>query len=219
MADLKEAPKPKTQNGPGPMKDLAPRASAVPTKANGIPLAFVRRFAGEIDRLFEDFGFETGLHMPRFLSRGHELLRREAGLIPAEWSPRVDVLESEGRFVVRADLPGLTKEDVTVEVKDNLLMIQGERKQEKKEQGEGYNYSECSLRHVLPRHSAAGGFRGFEGDRGLPEGRPGDRRAGARACGTEGQAVGDPGREMRLPPRSSTETCDHDGRVARPRSA
>jgi len=144
MADLKEAPKPKTPNGPGPMKDLAPRASAVPTKANGIPLAFVRRFAGEIDRLFEDFGFETGLHMPRFLSRGHELLRREAGLIPAEWSPRVDVLESEGRIVVRADLPGLTKEDIKVEVTDDMIVIQGERKQEKKEQGEGYKYSECS---------------------------------------------------------------------------
>jgi len=36
----------------------------------------------------------------------------EAGFVPAEWSPRVDVLEREGQFVVRADLPGLSKEDI-----------------------------------------------------------------------------------------------------------
>ena len=47
--------------------------------------------------------------------------------------------------MVRADLPGLSKEDIKVEVSDDLITIQGERKHEKKEEREGYCYSECSF--------------------------------------------------------------------------
>jgi HSP20 family protein len=144
MADVKEAPKPKTENSPGQMKDIAPRTSTAPRASSGSPFTFLRRFAQEMDQLFEGFGLESGFHLPRLLSRSHELLRREAGFVPAEWSPRVDVLVRAGQFVVRADLPGLSKEDVKVEVSDNLLTIQGERKQEKHEEREGYCYNECS---------------------------------------------------------------------------
>jgi HSP20 family protein len=143
MADVKEAPKPKTENGPGQMRDIAPRPSTGPHMSTGSPFTFLRRFAQEMDQLFEGFGLESGFHMPRLLSRSHELFRREAGFVPAEWSPRVDVLQREGQFVVRADLPGLSKDDIKVEVSDNLLTIQGERKQEKNER-EGYCYNECS---------------------------------------------------------------------------
>jgi HSP20 family protein len=118
MAEVKEAPRPKTENGPGPSKDIAPRATAAPMKSNASPFAYMRRFAEEMER--------------------------EAGFIPGEWSPQIDVLEREGQFAVRADLPGLSKEDVKVDVTDDLLTIQGERKQQKKEEREGYCYSECS---------------------------------------------------------------------------
>src|SRR5262249_15521401 len=104
---------------------------------------FMRRYAEEMDRISEDSGLEVGRHMPSFLSRDRELLRRESGMVPAEWSPKIDVLEREGQFVVRADLPGLRKEDVQVEITDLLLAIQGERKPEGKEEREGYCYSEC----------------------------------------------------------------------------
>jgi HSP20 family protein len=144
MAEVKEAPKPKTGNGPAPTKDIAPRTATTPPMATGSPFAVLRRFAREMDRLFEEFGLESGIHLPRFLSRGRELLRREAGFVPAEWTPRVDVLEREGQFVVRADLPGLSKEDIKVEVGDDLLTIHGERKHEEKEEREGYYYSERS---------------------------------------------------------------------------
>ena len=100
----------------------------------------MRRFSDEMDRLLEDFG----LRLPGFVGRGRELIRREAGLIPADWSPRVEVRERDGRFLVRADLPGLTKDDVQVEVGDDRITIRGERKQEKAEEREGYAYSECS---------------------------------------------------------------------------
>lgn len=139
MADVKEAPRPKTEAAEG--QEKATEIERRPTtSAEGYPLAFMRRFSDEMDRVFEDFG----LRLPGFVGRGRELLRREAGLIPAEWSPRVDVRERDGQFLVRADLPGLSKDDVQVEVTDDRITIRGERKQEKKEEREGCSYSECS---------------------------------------------------------------------------
>ena len=107
MADVKEAPKPNTQNGPGQTREVVPTTSTAPVMSSGSRFPLLRRFAREMDHLFEDFGLESGWQLPRSLGRGHELLGREAGLVPAEWSPRVDVLEREGQFAVRADLPGM----------------------------------------------------------------------------------------------------------------
>jgi HSP20 family protein len=104
----------------------------------------MRHLAREMDRVFEEFGLESGFRMPRLLTRGHELLRRESGLIPAEWSPRVDVMHRDGQVTVRADLPGMNKEDVKVEVTDEMITIQGERRHEDKREHEGGFYSECS---------------------------------------------------------------------------
>ena len=65
MAEVKEAPKPKTENGPGQTTDIEPRTSAAPMTSHVHPFAFMRRFAREMDRLFEEFGLESGLHLPR----------------------------------------------------------------------------------------------------------------------------------------------------------
>jgi HSP20 family protein len=59
------------------------------------------------------------------------------------WAPHVEVMEREGQFVVHADLPGLTKDQVKVEVTDDAVTIHGERKEEKKEEKKGYYYNEC----------------------------------------------------------------------------
>ena len=142
MAEVKEAPQPKTEasKGQGQATQIERRPTTTPMLGFENPFAFMHRFVEEMDRLFEDFG----LHMPRFVTRGRELLRRETGLVPAAWSPRVDVLQQDDRYIVRADLPGLTKDDVKVELNDEMLIIQGERKQEKTEEREGYSYNECS---------------------------------------------------------------------------
>jgi len=141
MAELiKEAPKPKTGNGSARATDIAPREPAAPM--NYSPFGYMRRFAEEMDQLFEHIGLQTGWHMPGLLTRGDELLRREAGFVPGDWAPRVDALQTEGQFVVRADLPGLTKDDVKVEVTDDAVTIQGERTQQKKEEEKGYYYNE-----------------------------------------------------------------------------
>jgi HSP20 family protein len=106
------------------------------------PFTFMRRFAEEMDRLFDDFGL--GMQIPSPLGRARELFRRETGLVQADWSPKIDILEREGKFVVRADLPGLSKNDVKVELSADVLSIQGERRQERREEREGYSYNECS---------------------------------------------------------------------------
>ncbi len=145
MTELKEAPKPKATNGPGTVKEtMPPPKPAVPAISGGSPFAFMRRFAEEMDRLFEDFGIESRVHFPSLFTRGRELVRRETGIVPAVWSPRIDVVERDGQYVVRADLPGLAKDDVKVEITDDSVVIQGERKTQKKEEVEGCTYSECS---------------------------------------------------------------------------
>ncbi|HEC79287.1 MAG TPA: Hsp20/alpha crystallin family protein [candidate division WOR-3 bacterium] len=47
------------------------------------------------------------------------------------WAPVMDVVESNGNIEVKAELPGMKKEDIKVTVKDNILSVSGERKQEK----------------------------------------------------------------------------------------
>ncbi len=47
------------------------------------------------------------------------------------WSPPVDIFDNDGEIVLKAELPGLKKEDIDINVEDNLLTLRGERKREK----------------------------------------------------------------------------------------
>lgn len=56
---------------------------------------------------------------------------------PVGWTPAVDVSEADGKLVVKAELPGMSKDDVDIALTDNVLTIRGEKKQEeKREEGE-----------------------------------------------------------------------------------
>src|ERR671910_2956807 len=54
------------------------------------------------------------------------------------WIPAMDLVETEDSLVLRADLPGMTEEDVDIEVKDGTLTVSGERKAEHEEKSEGF---------------------------------------------------------------------------------
>jgi HSP20 family protein len=54
------------------------------------------------------------------------------------WMPAMDLLETEDAFVLKADLPGMAEEDVTIELEDSTLTVSGERKAEHERSGEGY---------------------------------------------------------------------------------
>ena len=54
------------------------------------------------------------------------------------WAPAMDLLETDEHFVLRADLPGMTQDDVNIELEDNVLTVSGERKAEHEEKPEGF---------------------------------------------------------------------------------
>jgi HSP20 family protein len=103
------------------------------------PFSLMRRFSEEMDQLFGDFGFEGGLAS----GFGREL-GRLADLEGSMWLPQVEAFEREGKLIVRADLPGLTKDEIDVDITDYAIKIRGERRQEKEENEEGYYRSERS---------------------------------------------------------------------------
>jgi HSP20 family protein len=55
-----------------------------------------------------------------------------------DWAPAVDIVEDKDNFVVTADLPGLTKKDISINIKENMLTVSGERKFEKKDDNKNY---------------------------------------------------------------------------------
>lgn len=61
------------------------------------------------------------------------------------WIPAMDLTETDDSLVLRADLPGLSEDDVEIEVKDGVLTISGERKSEHEEKGEGFHRVERSF--------------------------------------------------------------------------
>jgi HSP20 family molecular chaperone IbpA len=60
------------------------------------------------------------------------------------WTPQIETFQRGDEFVVRADLPGLKKEDVKVDITDDSVTIEGERREEHEEDREGYYRSERS---------------------------------------------------------------------------
>jgi len=68
----------------------------------------------------------------------------EAAPAAAMWSPTVDIYESGEDIVVKAEIPGIDRDDVAVEVKDGILTLRGERKFEKEENEENYHRIERS---------------------------------------------------------------------------
>jgi HSP20 family protein len=76
------------------------------------------------------------------------LLSRASGLMPRlshegdltfEWSPTADISETDKEYVIRAQLPGVKKEDIRVNLHEGMISIEGERKQEKDEKSEKFH--------------------------------------------------------------------------------
>ena len=87
------------------------------------PVREITSLQSEMNRLFNTF-FDTP-------TPGN-------GGTPRRWIPAMDLVETEGDFVLKADLPGLKEEDVNIEVEENVLTVSGERKAEHEDKREGY---------------------------------------------------------------------------------
>ncbi len=73
--------------------------------------------------------YRPGSRYARTLGRDQLMKNLEEDSVT--WSPRVDIQESEENFVVRADIPGLERDDISVSVENRILTLKGERRQEK----------------------------------------------------------------------------------------
>ncbi|MGH2937363.1 MAG: Hsp20/alpha crystallin family protein [Solirubrobacterales bacterium] len=84
---------------------------------------------GDVNRLFDSF-----------------FGRRDTAqsTVARRWVPAMDLVETEDQLVLRADLPGMRREDIGIEIKDNVLTISGERKAEHEQRGEGFHRIERS---------------------------------------------------------------------------
>ena len=64
--------------------------------------------------------------------------RVEEGIAASTWSPAVDIYETPDTIVMKAELPGLSREDIEIHVRDNTLTLKGERRFAKDVQQENY---------------------------------------------------------------------------------
>lgn len=62
----------------------------------------------------------------------------------SEWVPAVDLAEEEDKYILTADLPGLTKEDINLSITDDVITLKGNRKTESEEKKKGYHRIERS---------------------------------------------------------------------------
>ena len=107
--------------------------------AGGNPFELMGQLSREMDRMMSAaFGGSPffGSNFRSLLQRG----RDDEWNTPTLWSPRVDVEQRGDSIVVRADLPGVRKEDIQLEVTDEGLTISGERREEHEEGGEDQGY-------------------------------------------------------------------------------
>ena len=86
-------------------------------------------FSSEINRLFDTL-FDTANGSMNRSQR---------------WMPAMDLIEAEDHFLLKADLPGVSEEDVTIEVQDNVLTVSGERKAEHERKEKGFYRLERSF--------------------------------------------------------------------------
>ncbi len=89
--------------------------------------------------------------------------RLETGM-KVDWAPSADISENETEFLIRAELPGVKKEDIRVKVSDGVLTLEGERRQEKEEKGERTHrverfYGSFSRSFALPDNADVSGVK------------------------------------------------------------
>jgi HSP20 family protein len=125
--------------------DVIPRdrdrlARREPRGPIGSPFRMLERFADEMDRVFDQFGLGRSWIGPRQGAGGLSAPRGGAEL----WAPEVEVYQRNNDLVVRADLPGMKKDDVCIDVTDGAVTISGERRQEQETERGGVYRSERS---------------------------------------------------------------------------
>jgi HSP20 family protein len=100
------------------------------------PFALMRQGVDEMDRFFARLvgGSRSG-EMPWAGARA---------ATPGDWTPAIEAFQRGNEFVIRADIPGLKRNEITVEAGDDSIVIRGERKQEHRDNRDGLFWTERS---------------------------------------------------------------------------
>jgi HSP20 family protein len=106
------------------------------------PLTVAPFFRFSADPYFREME-DVSDRLNRFFGTWTRPQQKEA-LTLAEWAPPVDIQETEKEYLVKAELPEITKENVKVTVENGVLTLQGERNQEKEEKGKKFHRIERS---------------------------------------------------------------------------
>jgi HSP20 family protein len=93
------------------------------------PMGNLQSFQHEMNRMFNEFFGGNG---------------EAAGTGLSSWTPAVDIHETDDGFVIKAELPGVSKDDVSIDVHQNTLTLRGERKHEAEVKDEHYHRVERS---------------------------------------------------------------------------
>ena len=99
------------------------------------PFAWMRQMQDQLDRAFGSLW--TGGGTTSSWAPGNVFS-------PSDWAPAIDVFQRGNDLVVRADVPGLSKDDITVDIADDELTIRGERRYDHEEERDGVFHSERS---------------------------------------------------------------------------
>jgi HSP20 family protein len=101
------------------------------------PFREIKRLDRRMDRLMKEL-WGSELKTPKLIGSVEKSLPAVGG-----WrAPAVDVKEADNEVKVTAELPGINKEDIKIDVRDRNVEIKAETKEEKKEEKEGYIYKE-----------------------------------------------------------------------------
>jgi HSP20 family protein len=108
-------------------------ATPHPQPATTGPFQALERFADGVNRIFDELG----------LGRGGARVSGYEGAMT--WAPRVDVSQHKGELIIRADLPGVEKDDVKINVTEDTVTIHGERHRAQEEERDGVYRTERSF--------------------------------------------------------------------------
>ena len=128
-----------TKRKSGVRKSLSKAAETV------TPLASLRE---EVDSLFDRFS-EDWPHLPNLFGKGWSYpvadLERRFNMSKLELTPRVDVSESDQKYSIEMELPGMTAENIDITTSDDSLTVKGHKQDEHEEKNKNYHVKERSF--------------------------------------------------------------------------
>lgn len=89
----------------------------------------------EIDRLFDQTLREFNMGLPSLFERSR---------MPDFFRPSLDISESADHYTIKVETPGVSRDDISITVEDDALIIRGEKKEESSREEEAYHYTERS---------------------------------------------------------------------------